>query len=614
MNERSCAVMSNKKNNSFYVFGRFLKIIGKPLPLFLFAMIIHMVGDNFFNITIALFAKNVVEMAQSKDTSQFLNLLLWMLVAGFVSLLVFFIFGAIYDIEAKRGNAKVQRLVIEKALRMPMSYYDEHHSGEIVSKLLNDADAASQIFTSRLRRVTTPIMSVIVYFIPMIIMNYRLALCLLVVNIVSLFVNATFVGPMKRIGKEISKKKKNMTKDVSTVISGISTIKMYSGCNRLIDNFKSDVADYSDTRRKYVKTGAMLSGINAFFDMVCALGFLAVSVHFVNAGLAKLGSVAAIYTLYGSFSYNFLELGKYLPELMNCIARAQILFEFLEQKEEAGLAEYIAEGINETDKTVKADKEDETDKAAKTAKADETDKVGKINKWEKTQKAYAEARTIAEPVVEFKNVNFSYKYNKEEIGNEKLLYNNYNMALPPGKSTAITGRSGAGKSTLFKLLLGFYPIISGEIKVDGKKLTSESIGSIRSQIAYIPQKLHLFNMSVKENIRLGNENASDEEIIKAARLANANDFIMGLPNGYDTILENGGNCLSGGEQQRLAIARAFVRKANILLMDEATSSLDNENEGQVHEAMAKIMKGRTAIIIAHRPATISLCENRVEVR
>lgn len=203
---------------------------------------------------------------------------------------------------------------------------------------------------------------------------------------------------------------------------------------------------------------------------------------------------------------------------------------------------------------------------------------------------------------------------KEENGTPKLLYKNYNMAIPSGKRTAITGRSGAGKSTLFKLLLGFYPIISGEIKVAGKKQTSESIGGIRSQIAYIPQKPHLFNMSVKENIKLGNENASEEEIIEAARLANANDFIMALPDGYDTILENGGNNLSGGEQQRLAIARAFVRKANILLMDEATSSLDNENESQVQEAAAKLMKNRTAIVIAHRPATISACENRVEVR
>lgn len=596
--------MEIKKNNSFYVFCKFLGIMGKPLPLFLFAMIIHMVGDNIFNITIAVFAKNVVEMAQSRDTSGFLNLLLWLLAAGFVALLVFFIFGAIYDIEAKRGNAKVQRLVVEKALRMPMSYYDDHHSGEIVSKLLNDADAASQIFTSRLRRVTTPIMSVIVYFVPMIIMNWRLALCLLGVNVISLFVNAAFAAPMKAIGKETSQKKKSMTKDMSTVISGISTIKMYSGCNRLTDNFKSDIADYSNTKGKYVKMGSMLSGINTFFDVVCALGFLAASVYFVNIGLADLGSVAAIYTLYGSFSYNFLELGKYFPELMNCIARAQVLFEFLEQEEEAGLAEYIGESADEDGGMGDRCRADNVGGISDNYRADETGGM-----WSAGEMKGA---------VEFKNVSFSYynrikKENERANGGERLLYDNYNMAIPSGKSTAITGKSGAGKSTLFKLLLGFYPIINGEISVAGKRLTPKSTGSIRNQIAYIPQKTHLFNMSVMENIRLGNENATDEEVKEAARLANANDFIMELPNGYDTELENGGNNLSGGEQQRLAIARAFVRKAPILLMDEATSALDNENERLVQEAVAKIMRNRTSIVIAHRPSTILSCENRVEV-
>ncbi len=565
--------MSNN-NNSFSVFCRFLKIMGKPLPLFLFAMIIHMVGDNFFNITIAIFAKNVVEMAQSKDMSGFLALVLYLLAAGFISLMIFFIFGAIYDIEAKRGNAKVQKLVVEKALRMPMSYYDKHHSGEIVSKLLNDTDVASQIFTSRLRRVTTPIMSVIVYFIPMILMNYRLALCLLAVNVISLFVNAIWVEPMKKIGKETSLRKKNMTKDITTVVSGISMIKMYSGSSRLTGSFKKDVDEYCGVKEKYIKAGSMLSGINTFFDMVCALGFLAVSVYFVNAGMADLGSVAAIYTLYGSFSYNFLEVGKYFPELMNCIARAQVLFEFLNMEEEAGLAEYFSNGEKRMDEA---------------------------------------ACAAANPVVEFKNVNFSYNYDKEENGASTYLYSNYNMEIPLGKSTVIAGKSGVGKSTLFKLLMGFYPIINGEIRVAGEVLTPKSVGSIRGKVAYVPQKQHLFNMSVMENIRLGNEDATNEEVIQAAKLANADEFIKKLPNGYNTILENGGNNLSGGEQQRIAIAMAFARKAPILLMDEATSSLDNENESQVQEAVAKIMKNRTAIIIAHRPATILACENKVEI-
>ena len=548
--------MTDNRNGSFWIFCKFLKIMGKPLPLFLFAMIIHMVGDNLFNVTLSVFVKNVVEMAQKGDASGFVSVLMWCLLAGFVSLMVFFIFGTIYDIEAKRGNAKVQKLVIEKALRMPMCYYDKHHSGEIVSKLLNDADVASQIFTSRLRRVTTPIMSVIVYFVPMLLMNYRLALGLLLVNIISLLVNAKYIEPMKQVGREVSEKKK----------------KMYRGFERLLSRFQKNIKMYSDTRRKSIGMSSMLGGINTFFDMICALGFLMISIYFVNKNMASLSSVAAIYTLYGSFSYNFLELGKYLPELMNCIARAQILFEYLEDEEEEGVAE-----------------EDMTKSVA-------------------GEKGEVDVAVAAE----LKNVTFGYgEYNPGS--KDGLLYNRANMKLPHGISTAITGKSGCGKSSLFKLLLGFYEPREGEIKVMGEKLTAKSRISIRNKCAYVPQNSYLFQLSVMENIRLGNLNATDEEVIMAAKAANAHEFIMNLPNGYETILENGGNNLSGGERQRIAIARAFVRKAPLLLMDEATSSLDNENDSLILDAVAGFLKNSTTLIIAHKPATIAACENRLEM-
>lgn len=308
--EKRIMQMNDRKTGSLGILFNFLKIMGKPLPLFLFAMIIHMVGDNLFNVTLSVFVKNVVEIARTGSCDGFWSIFVWCILTGTASLIIFFVFGAIYDIEAKRGNAKVQKLVIEKALRMPMRYYNEHHSGDIVSKLLNDADVASQIFTSRLRRVTTPIMSVIVYFIPMLLMNYRLALSLFAVNMVSLLVNSKYVSPMKAVGIEISGKKRNMTKDISTMASGISSIKMYSGCTDLCEKFKEDVKEYSDSRTKYVEMSAMLGGINTFFDMICSMGFLLVSIYFVGHNMASIGSVAAVYTLYGSFSYNFLELGK----------------------------------------------------------------------------------------------------------------------------------------------------------------------------------------------------------------------------------------------------------------------------------------------------------------
>ncbi len=485
--------MADNKVSSWKTFVRFLKIMGKPLPMFLFAMIIHMVGDNLFNVTLSVFVKNTVEMAQGGNTQNFEEILLWTVLAGVVFLMIFFVFGAIYDIEAKRGNAKVQKLVVEKALRMPMEYYDRHHSGEIVSKLLSDADVASQIFTSRLRRVTTPIMSVIVYFIPMLIMNYRLALCLLGINIVSLVVNSRYMEPMKKSGKSISEKKKNLTKNVSTIVAGISSIKMYQGFRLLIEHFKSDSKEYSNERKKAIKLSSMLVGINTFFDMICALVFLIIAIYFVDNGMASLSSVAAIYTLYGSFSYNFLELGKYLPELMNCIARAQILFAYLDSEEENGI---IESGIS----------------------------------------AVEQGTGGYESAVELINVQFGYGAENRD----DLIYDNANIKIPYGSSTAIIGKSGCGKSTLFKLLLGFYKPECGHIKVLGKKLTDQTLFAIRNQFAYVPQNPYLFGLSVMENIRLGNMSATDEQVMDAAKKANAHNFIMSLPDGYNTVLENGG--------------------------------------------------------------------------
>lgn len=561
--------MADKKFSAWKTFVKFLRVMGKPLPLFLFAMIIHMVGDNLFNVTLSVFVKNVVEMAQSGDTGRFTDVLVWSLLAGLASLIIFFVFGTIYDIEAKRGNAKVQKLVIEKALRMPMEYYDKHHSGEIVSKLLNDADVASQIFTSRLRRVTTPIMSVIVYFVPMLIMNYPLALCLLGVNLVSLLVNSRYVEPMKQIGKKTSEQKKGMTKSMSTIVAGISNIKMYRGFSLIIERFKSNVNEYSQTRKKAGKLSATLSGINTCFDMICALGFLVIAIYFVNNNMASLSSVAAIYTLYGSFSYNFLELGKYLPELMNCIARAHILFEYLESEEGKGILGQEESGVEESDKEY-------------------------------------------EIAVELKNVVFGYG-DGGCTSRDKLLYDHADIKIPYGMGTAITGKSGCGKSTLFKLLLGFYKPMEGEIKVLGDLLTEQSLYRIRNKFAYVPQSSYLFNLSVMENIRLGNVYATDEEVIKAAKAANAHEFIMNLPNGYQTVMESGGTNLSGGERQRIAIARAFVRKAPILLMDEATASLDNDNDSLIQEAVKRLVKNSTALVIAHRPATIAACDDVIRM-
>lgn len=206
--------------------------------------------------------------------------------------------------------------------------------------------------------------------------------------------------------------------------------------------------------------------------------------------------------------------------------------------------------------------------------------------------------------IRFNKVNFSYKQNQQ-------LFHDLDLSFPAGKTTALVGPSGGGKSSIINLVMRLYDPDTGSVTVDGQDLKDVSFKSLRSRMAFVGQDTFLFAGSVKHNIGLGREGASDEEIIEAAKAANAHDFIMQMPNGYDSdVGENGGN-LSGGQKQRLAIARAMLRNAEILILDEATSALDSESEYLIREALIRLSKGRTTIMIAHRLSTVTAADNIV---
>ena len=206
--------------------------------------------------------------------------------------------------------------------------------------------------------------------------------------------------------------------------------------------------------------------------------------------------------------------------------------------------------------------------------------------------------------IRFSKVNFSYKNNQK-------LFKDLDLLFPAGKTTALVGPSGGGKSSIINLVMRLYDPDAGSVTVDGQNLKDITFKSLRDRVAFVGQDTFLFSGSVKHNIGLGREGASDEDIVAAAKSANAHDFIMRMPQGYDSeVGENGGN-LSGGQKQRLAIARAMLRDAEILILDEATSALDSESEYLIREALLRLTKGRTAIMIAHRLSTVTTADNIV---
>ena len=206
---------------------------------------------------------------------------------------------------------------------------------------------------------------------------------------------------------------------------------------------------------------------------------------------------------------------------------------------------------------------------------------------------------VGEAKIEFDHVSFSHEKQKEK------LFSDFNLEIQPGKSVGLVGVSGSGKSTLTKLLLRFADVKKGAIYIDGQDIRDVTQKSLREAIAYVPQESSLFHRSVFENIAYGRPDATDEEVYEAARLANADEFIAGLPDGYDTLVGERGVKLSGGQRQRIAIARAILKDAPILVLDEATSALDSESESAIQEALANLMEGRTSIVVAHRLSTIA---------
>ncbi len=522
-----------------------LSLLGNRLPLYLGAIVISTLGLAGSGIANALIVKQIITAAQTGQISG-VYLAVWGSFLLFILCQMTWRFSIVrYNTEAAKGGASLGKLVFSKALRLPYSYYEEHHSGDFMSKLIFDTERAGDIYTSRLRRLAAAFLSSIAFLIPMFYYSAPLTLCLLAGSMLALAFNSALAGPMKRAGSALSQNVASLTEKLTNFLSGMEIVKLLPAKAELLEDYRQANAQVYQSQQKSNRCTALSEGANNFFDLTGALAFLGLGVWFISRGLVTLGGLAAVYTLYGYFRYHLLDIGKYFPQMMHCVANAERLREFLRQ-EEAGL---------------KPEPTRNTDPSA--------------------------------PAVSVEHVSFSYS-------NGRKILRDVSLQIQKGTCVAITGESGYGKSTLAKLLLGFYHPDSGNIRVNGS-------------IAYVPQEPYLYQLSIAENIALGKKGVcpgevSLEEIIEAARTANAHDFIMKLPEGYDTIVGERGNTLSGGERQRIAIARAVLMGAPILLLDEATSALDSESERLVNEAIRRVSQNCTTIMIAHRESTIAMAD------
>lgn len=566
----------------FRTFIRTMKIMGKRRYIYLTAIFFMSTGFAMFSVMSSLLMKNVVDAAQSGDTDNMLNIIILNIIGGFLSLIVYAVSSICYNVEAKRAYSNICKIIFHHEVRLPYTYYENHHSGDFMSKLSYDLSKTGHIYGSRFRRTVAPLLQVLVFLIPMFILSWQITLCLIAVNSAMLLVNGLLINPIRNVTKTLSATNIVMTEKLSNLLQGMEQARMYAAGRDTVSEFCAENAKYARQNNKKILYIGLLESSNKGFELMCILAFLLLGIFFVEKGYTTLGSLTAIYALYGQFSSQFILLGRYLPELIGCLTNAQNVFEFLDVEPEPDCW-YLS-----SDSSVNA--------------AEQANKPT-IQPMDSSAMTHPSSNNT---IISFENVNFNYS-------EEKPLLHNFSMDIKRGESLAITGASGCGKTTLSKLLLGLYPIKSGQIYINGCPYSTMSNKDIRKLISYVPQEPYLFNESILENIKVGKPDASFEEVVEAAKTAHAHEFITQLENGYDTYAGERGNRLSGGQRQRIAIARAILKEAPVILMDEATSALDNESEQLVNDALKTLKNDKTIIMIAHRPSTIALADRVVRM-
>ena len=443
----------------------------------------------------------------------------------------------------------IRNKMYQKIVELPISYYSEKRKGDVIARITSDVLEIQHSFLSVLELIVREPLTILFTIIIMFGISTKLTLFV--------FIFIPIAGMIiSRIGKSLKKKSDRVQREsgeflsiVEETLGGLRVIKAFNAESRFQKTFNSSTFRFFDFSNKLLNRQNLASPTGEF------LGILVIGVLLWFGGKMVLIDKtldASSFIAYMGLAYNILTPAKAISKASYGVKKGD------------AAAERVLE-VLETENP-----------------------IGDIEN--------AITKPSFESGVSIENVSFKYE--------DEYVLKNFNLNVPKGHTVALVGQSGSGKSTIANLVTRFYDVNEGTIKIDGTDIKHLTKNSLRNLMGLVTQDSILFNDTVRNNIGLGKENASDEEIIAAAKIANAHDFISELPNGYETNIGDSGNKLSGGQKQRLSIARAVLKNPPLMILDEATSALDTESERLVQDALEKMMKNRTSIVIAHRLSTI----------
>ena len=494
--------------------------------------------------------KDMVDQVLKEKNTEMLNYIVISIIVVFIIRGIAF-YGQSYlmNYVGQRVIIDIRKAVFEKLQRLSLDFYDKNKTGTIMSYVTNDVNALQSAMVENVVEMVTESVILIASIVMMIYLDWRLFLVTFsTFPVVLLFIDQ-FGKRIRKSGSRIQEATADITSVLQETVSSARVIKSFVREEYEINRFDKENMNNFRANMKYAQLSATLTPTIEFVAAVGVTIILWYGGNSVIDGTITAGSLVAFLTYAVNISNPIKRLSRVIGNIQRAMAAAQRVFDVLD----------LPESIKNLPEA----------KALPTVKGQ----------------------------VSFNNVSFSYNPGEQVL-------NNVSFSVKPGEMIAFVGPSGAGKSTVASLLPRFYDVTDGSITIDGHDIRHVTLDSLREQVGIVPQETVLFNGSVYDNILYGRLDATQEEVEAAAKAANAHNFIMELPKGYQTMLGDRGVNISGGQRQRISIARAILKNPQILILDEATSALDTESERVVQEALDRLMIGRTSFVIAHRLSTI----------
>lgn len=579
-----------KVQNPMKTLKRLLGIIMKKYKFHMIFVFIFILLSVFANVQGTLFIQTLIDDYINPMIGQpnpdFTPLLM-----AIAKVAIFYLLGA----AASYAYSKIMIYVSQGTLRdirsdifshmesLPIKYFDTHKHGDIMSVYTNDVDTLRQMISQSLVQIFSSVITIVSVLASMIILSIPLTLLTLFMVFVMLFVVKNLAG---KSGKYFLAQQTDLGKEngyIEEMMKGQKVVKVFNHEKKSIEEFKELNDKLFDSSYNANKFANIIMPINAQISnisyVLCAIlgGILALT----GFGGFTLGKLVSFLTFNKNFSQPINQVSQQFNSIIMALAGAERIFKLLDEKSEEDNG-YVT--------LVNANKEN--------GKLTETNERTGLWAWKHIHQATGE--------VEYKELQGALVMDDVDFGynDDKMVLHNIDITAAPGEKIAFVGSTGAGKTTITNLINRFYDIQDGKIRYDGININKIKKSDLRRSLGIVLQDTHLFTDTVMENIRYGRLDATDEEVIAAAKLANADSFIRKLPDGYNTVLKGDGGNLSQGQRQMLAIARAAVADPPALILDEATSSIDTRTEKMVQDSMDKLMKGRTTFVIAHRLSTV----------